>query len=86
VANSLYNLALLYYNQGQFEQAEPLFKRSMAIYEDALRPDHPKVLASFKNMAILYRKTGRIQKAEALEDKVAAIHHSEFNPENEITK
>jgi hypothetical protein len=67
-------------------QAEPLFKRSLAIYEDALRPDHPKVIASLKNLAILYRKTGRIKKAKALEDKLAASHHSGFSPENETTK
>ena len=31
VAQSLSNLAALYYTQGQYAQAEPLFKRSLAI-------------------------------------------------------
>ena len=86
MANSLNNLAILYYNQGQLAQADPLFKRSLAIYEEALRPDHPKVISSLKNLAILYRKTGRIKKAKVLEDKVAAPQHNGFIPENETTK
>jgi Flp pilus assembly protein TadD len=82
----LNNLAILYYNHGQLAQAEPLFKRSLAIYEAALHPDHPKVIASFKNLAILYRKTGRIKEAEALEDKLAASRQRGDSPENKTTK
>ena len=35
VAGSLNNMALLYANQGQYAQAEPLYKRSLAIREKA---------------------------------------------------
>ena len=35
-ANSLNNLALLYDNQGLYSQAEPLYKRALAIREKAL--------------------------------------------------
>jgi TPR repeat protein len=41
VAISLNNLAALYRAQGQYAQAEPLFKRSLAILAKALGPDHP---------------------------------------------
>jgi tetratricopeptide (TPR) repeat protein len=43
VAASLNNLAELYRAQGQYAQAEPLYKRSLAIVEKALGPDHPNV-------------------------------------------
>jgi len=36
VATSLYNLAGLYEAQGKYAEAEPLYKRSLAIREKAL--------------------------------------------------
>ncbi len=59
VAESLDNLALLYYDQGRYADAEPLFKRSLAIWEKALGPDHPSVALSLNNLAGLYVFQGR---------------------------
>jgi tetratricopeptide (TPR) repeat protein len=55
VAASLNNLAELYRAQGQYAQAEPLYKRSLAIVEKALGPDHPNVATSLNNLALLYK-------------------------------
>jgi tetratricopeptide (TPR) repeat protein len=41
VATSLNNLALLYHSQGQYAKAEPLYQRTLAIYEKAPGPKHP---------------------------------------------
>ena len=49
VANSLNNLAALYYAQGKYEQAEPLYERSLAIDEKALGKDHPDTKQVRKN-------------------------------------
>ena len=38
----LNNLAGLYQTQGRYAEAEPLYKRALAIYEKALGPDHPR--------------------------------------------
>src|SRR5262249_24747846 len=46
VAPVLNNLALLYLAHGRYLEAEPHFKRSLAIREQALGPDHPFVGAS----------------------------------------
>ena len=73
MATSLNDLALLYLALDLYEQAEPLFKRSLAIKEKALGPDHPNVATSLENMADLYRKTGREKTAEALAKRAAAI-------------
>ncbi len=35
--------------------AEPLYKRALAIWEKALGPEHPHVAASLNNLAELYR-------------------------------
>ncbi len=51
MATSLNSLALLYKTQGQYGQAEPLCKRSLAIREKALGPDHPNVAESLNNLA-----------------------------------
>jgi len=44
-----------------------IYKRSLAIREKALGPDHPDVAQSLVNLAALYRKTGRDKEAEPLE-------------------
>ena len=54
VAKSLNNLAELYRYQGRYAEAEPLYKRSLAIREKALGPDHPDVAISLNNLASLY--------------------------------
>ena len=56
MAVSLNNLAVLYDSQGQYAQAEPLYRRALAIWERAIGPDHPDVATSLENMAALYRK------------------------------
>ena len=73
MAGSLYGLALLYGSQGQYEQAELLYKRSLAIREKAVGPDHPSVAMGLENLADLYRKTGREEAAIELEKRAAAI-------------
>jgi len=69
----LNNLAVLYKPQGQYAQAEPLYKRSLAIMEKALGPDHPDVATSLENMGALYRATKRKKEAKELEARAARI-------------
>ena len=73
VAVGLKNLALLYYKQGQYAQAEPLYMRALAIVEKALGPDHHYVATSLKNLVALYRTTKRYEEAESLEQRAARI-------------
>ncbi|MGB3188457.1 MAG: CHAT domain-containing protein, partial [Limnoraphis sp.] len=73
VANSLNNLALLYSDQGRYDEAEPLYQRSLAIYEKALGGNHPDVANSLHNLALLYRDQGRYSEAEPLYQRSLAI-------------
>ena len=59
---------LVYKTQGKSTQAEPLFKRSLAIKEKTLGPEHPSVATSLENMAVLYRKMNRDKEAQAFEN------------------
>ena len=62
----LNNLAGLYQAQGRYAEAEPLYRRSLAIREKALGPEHPDVGAALNNLAVLYRAQGRYAEAEPL--------------------
>jgi hypothetical protein len=54
VALLLNNLALLYNEQGRYEDVELLDKRSLAIYEQWLGPNHLAVAQALNNFALLY--------------------------------
>ncbi|MCP9462669.1 MAG: tetratricopeptide repeat protein, partial [Nitrospira sp.] len=63
----------LYDAQGRYATAEPLLKRSLAIWEKTLGPDHPDVATSLENLAVLYRATQRSSEAQPLEQRAAKI-------------
>ena len=64
--------------------AEPLYKRALAIREKALGPEHPKVAKALLNYAVLLRATGRSDEAAKLEARAKAIRakHAKQNPAN----
>ena len=67
------NLASLYQAQGNYADAEPLYRRSLAINEKVLGPEHPDVAQSLENYAALLRKTGRADEAVEMEARAKAI-------------
>jgi len=72
VAQSLNNLALLYHAQGKYAEAESLYKRSLAIREKVLEPEHAHVAASLNNLAELYHAQGKYAEAEPLYKRAQA--------------
>ena len=60
------DLAVLYYNQGQYEKAEPLYVASLELRRIALEQTHLDTLNSMNNLAGLYRSRGQYGKAEPL--------------------
>ena len=82
VALSLNNLAGLYAHQGRYADAEPLYKRALAIREKALGPDHPDVAASLNNLAELYANQGRYADAEPLYKRSLAISEKALGPDH----
>ena len=79
---SLNNLAALYRTQGRYAEAEPLYKRSLAIREKALGPDHPDVAQSLNNLAVLYEEQGRYADAEPLYKRSLAIREKALGPDH----
>jgi esterase/lipase superfamily enzyme/tetratricopeptide (TPR) repeat protein len=73
-------LAALYQYQGRYADAEPLYKRSLAIREKALGPNHPDVGTLLNNLAELYRVQGRYADAEPLYKRGLAIREKALGP------
>jgi tetratricopeptide (TPR) repeat protein len=73
VATTLNNLALLYSSQGKYADAEPLYKRALAIVEKVFGGEHPDVAMVLENYAALLRKLNREREAVELETRAKAI-------------
>jgi len=72
VAATLNNLAVLYHNQGSYSQAEPLYKRSLTIWEKVPEKE-AQVVAALNNLASMYRDQGRNAEAVALYNRALGI-------------
>ena len=81
-ASDLNKRAIEFDNAGRYSEAEALYKRSLAIREKALGPDHPEVAASLNNLASLYAKQGRYAEAEPLYKRSLAIKEKAFGPDH----
>jgi tetratricopeptide (TPR) repeat protein len=80
VASSLSNLGRLYYSQGQYANAKPLYKRALTILEKALGPEHPDVASNLHGLAQLYDKQGQYEKAEPLFRRALAVVEKSYGP------
>ena len=72
--------AIQLYNQGRYADAEPLLKRSLAIQEQALGPNHPEVASLLNNLAEVYESQGRYADAEPLLKRSLAIRENARHP------
>ena len=76
------NLASSLLPQGQYAKAEPLFKRSLAIFEKVRGPEHIDVASSLRLLGALYRWQGRFTEAEPLIRRSLAIVEKVRGPEH----
>ena len=65
-ANELSQQALTLYQQGRYDEAEPLYQQSLEILREQLGDRHPDVAKGLNNLAVLYQEQGRDNEAEAL--------------------
>jgi hypothetical protein len=63
VASSLKSLANLLKNQAKYGDAEPLYRRALAILEAVHGPDHPDVAFSLNELANLLEKKKYIKRS-----------------------
>ena len=79
-AQSLNNLAVAHFENGDSRAAEQLYKRSIAIKEAALGPEHPELALTLNNLAELYRTQRRFEEAEPLFNRALAIDQKVVGP------
>jgi tetratricopeptide (TPR) repeat protein len=73
LAQSLNGLAEVYRTLGEYADAEPLYRRGLAVEAKAFGSEHPNAAKILKNYATLLRETGRDAEAAKLEARARAI-------------
>jgi tetratricopeptide (TPR) repeat protein len=73
LALALNELAVVHVNQGRYEEAETLYKRSLKISEKALGEGHVEVATILNNLSALYQIQNRYEEAELLHKRSLEI-------------
>jgi tetratricopeptide (TPR) repeat protein len=75
LANSLNNLAALYFAEGKYAAAESYYKEALATYKRLSKgEDFENVAAALNNLAALYRSQGKYSEAEPLTKEALAMY------------
>ena len=78
----LNNLAGLLQATNRLAEAEPLYRRALAIDEKSFGPEHPNVATALNNLAELLQDTNRLAEAEPLYRRALAIDEKSLGPEH----
>lgn len=81
LALDLNNLAEVYRLMGRHADAEPLYKRAIALDESA-GEDNPGLATSLNNLALLYRTQGRLKEAEPLYKRALILLEKALGPKH----
>ena len=73
VANDLYRIAFVIFKRGRYDEAKPLFHRSMVIRERVLPKDHPDLALSLYGLANVNLYMGDFSKAFTLGQEALSI-------------
>src|SRR5689334_13831780 len=68
--------------QGQYRQAESLYRRALDVAEAAFGPDHLVVACVLNNLAVLYKYTANFDEAGRLYRRALAITEAKLGPEH----
>ncbi len=82
IATALNNLAMVYKSTNRLTEAEPIFRRVLAICEASYGPKHPNVATRLNNLAELLRATNRFAEAEPLYRRALAIDEANLGPDH----
>lgn len=66
VATSIHNLANLYYSQGKYEQAEPLYLQALSILFSSLGENHPNTLTTLDNFGYFLQEVIKATRVKEL--------------------
>ncbi|MEJ2229312.1 MAG: tetratricopeptide repeat protein [Alphaproteobacteria bacterium] len=69
-------------SRANYAEAEPFYRRVIAIGEASYGPDHPNVATALNNLAGLLKTTNRLAEAEPLLRRVIAIFEKAYGPDH----
>jgi tetratricopeptide (TPR) repeat protein len=78
-------VATLLQQQGKRDEAEPLFRRCLAVREKLLGAEHPSTLISINNLAVLLKQQGKLDEAEPLYRRCLAVREKLLGAEHPST-
>lgn len=73
VAPTLHHLANVYRDQRRYADAEPLYRRAVAVKEKSYGPDHPRLVPVLDSYVAMLLKSGRSVDAAALAKRANAV-------------
>jgi tetratricopeptide (TPR) repeat protein len=76
VANLLHSLALFDKARARFNQAAAYFRRSLAIREKILGPNHPEVARTLGNLGLVAQDQGHLAEAQRLQERALGIYEA----------
>ena len=82
VAINLNNLAGCCQATNRMAEAEPLFRRALAIDERSYGPDHPDIATTSTTWRSLLQATNRLAEAEPLSRRALAIDERSYGPDH----
>ena len=82
IATSLGNLAIAYRDQGMFEKAINLHKRSLKLELQVHDSLHPDVASAFNHLAFTYQQQGDFAKADSLHQISLSMRRTLFPPDH----
>jgi hypothetical protein len=80
--NSMNSLAVLFDDQGRFNEALRLYAEILPLKKNSLGPNHPDTLSTMNNLAQAYRHTGRGSEAVTLHEQTLALRKTTLGPEH----
>ncbi|GMH32444.1 hypothetical protein BSKO_00278 [Bryopsis sp. KO-2023] len=82
VAESLGNLAILYNQQQDYNKAQPLLERALAIYEKSRGREHPDVAHTLTDLAVLHLEQSRDSIGRPLLERALKIQEKHLGPDH----
>lgn len=82
LAAALNNLAQIYADQGHDDQAEPLYKRAIALMEKGAGQGSVEIAPLLNNLAALYQRQSRFTEAEPLFKRALAVREQALSREH----
>jgi tetratricopeptide (TPR) repeat protein len=73
-------------DRARYDEAEPLYRRALAIREEKLGADHPDTASSLNNLANLYRAQGKYADAEPLYRQAHSISEQQLGAQHPHTQ